>query len=150
MTRIIATVFSRLGDGWLYFAIILYIVVYEIQPAPYAHAIALAVCMALSTALMLTIKPLVGHARPEPRRTLIHADHYAFPSGHAMTAFAFAVCCGEFYHRLFIPLIVFAVCVAVSRVILRVHYWGDVLVAALWGAVLGYGCAEVTGSLLNK
>ncbi len=62
-----------------------------------------------------------------------------FPSGHATTAFALAAVLGGFLSaRWFIPALVLAVAIGVSRVALGVHYPSDVMGGAILGLAGAY------------
>jgi len=66
-------------------------------------------------------------------------DQFSFPSGHAMSAFAIATPLCFFYPELQAALIALSVSIAMSRVILGMHFVSDVVVGSLMGAGLGYG-----------
>ena len=55
-----------------------------------------------------------------------------------MSAFAIAVPLCIFYPQLQAPLLTISVSIAVSRVILGMHFVSDVVVGSLMGAGLGY------------
>ena len=90
------------------------------------------------------IKRMIGRARPLVTGI---ADPYVFspfkwtaeyaslPSGHATTAFAVAVAFGTLWPRWRTVLWVYALLIAVSRVVLTAHYPSDVLAAAVVGMV---------------
>ncbi len=64
------------------------------------------------------------------------SDHFSFPSGHSMNAFAFATVVARF------PWIapaafVIAASIAASRVLLGLHFVSDVVVGASLGAAIG-------------
>jgi undecaprenyl-diphosphatase len=61
-----------------------------------------------------------------------------FPSGHSTTAFALAVSLGSFYPEARPLLLILAANVAVSRVVVGMHFLSDVLVGSGMGALLGY------------
>lgn len=65
------------------------------------------------------------------------SDKFSFPSGHTAAAFVFATIVVALYPALAVPAYVFAILVGLSRVILGVHYPGDILA----GMILGLGCA---------
>lgn len=66
-------------------------------------------------------------------------DKYSFPSGHTMNAVNFAVLFTWFFPELALLVIPFAILVALSRVILGMHYPTDVLVGAVLGLLISYG-----------
>lgn len=83
-----------------------------------------------------------GTGRPRPFKTCPGIrvcarplDEYSFPSGHTLHAVAFGVILSTYYPVLAWPLGVFAALVALSRVVLGLHYPSDVLIGALIGAV---------------
>ena len=90
------------------------------------------------------IKRMIGRARPlvtgvadpyvfSPFKWT--ADYASLPSGHATTAFAVAVAFGTLWPRGRTILWVYALLIAVSRVVLTAHYPSDVLAAAAVGIV---------------
>jgi undecaprenyl-diphosphatase len=70
---------------------------------------------------------------------ILPPDQFSFPSGHAMSAFAIAIPLCIFYPQLQAALLALSVSIAVSRVILGMHFVSDVVVGSLLGAGLGYG-----------
>ena len=64
-------------------------------------------------------------------------DQFSFPSGHSMSAFAIAVPLCIFYPELQAPLLALSVSIAVSRVILGMHFVSDVVVGSLLGIRAG-------------
>lgn len=60
-------------------------------------------------------------------------DTFSFPSGHALHAVSFALLLSFHYEAWSAPLWGFAILVAVSRVVLGVHYPSDVVAGALIG-----------------
>ena len=140
MVNKIAWIVSRLGDGWAYIATALYLIL-AIHPLPTPALLTMALAICFSMGLTLGTKPLVARPRPEaePSTRLLAIDHYSFPSGHTFTAFAFTVSCGWFYPHALPGLVPYAFLMAWSRVRLRVHYPSDVIVAGIWGLIVGWG-----------
>jgi membrane-associated phospholipid phosphatase len=93
------------------------------------------------------LKPIVGRMRPEfvadgafefNPFTLGGYSHYSFPSGHATTMGAVAVFAAFAPGVLTIPILAGTALVAISRVVIGVHYPSDVVGGALIGIGVGY------------
>ena len=89
------------------------------------------------------LKPLVGRVRPctvNPAVELLVAcpSDASFPSGHTASSFAAVGALWAAGSCLWLPGLVLAVLIAVSRLYLYVHWPTDVLFGALLGWVLGY------------
>lgn len=94
-------------------------------------------------ALFVTlIKRLFGRARPY---VLQIPDPFAYapfawkssyaslPSGHAANAFAAAIAIGALWPKARLPMWIFAVVIAISRVVVNAHYPSDVIAGAIVG-----------------
>lgn len=68
---------------------------------------------------------------------LLHPKSYSFPSGHSATSFACAAMIGKLDKKLGPAALVIASLIAVSRLVLCVHYPTDVLFGALFGEIVG-------------
>jgi undecaprenyl-diphosphatase len=88
------------------------------------------------------VKRLIGRARPlvEGNDTMAFVpfgwkvDYASLPSGHATTAFAALVAIGAIFPQARALMWIYAVLIAVSRVVLTAHYPSDVVAAAFVGA----------------
>src|SRR6266568_371932 len=69
-------------------------------------------------------------------------DQFSFPSGHTMTAFSIALVVSYFYPSLEGVLFFLALSIAVSRIVLGMHFLSDVLAGVVMGVALG--CASIT------
>jgi undecaprenyl-diphosphatase len=69
-------------------------------------------------------------------------DKFSFPSGHTMTAFSIALVVSYFYPSLEGTLFFVAFSIAVSRIVLGMHFLSDVLAGIVLGVALG--CASIT------
>jgi len=136
---------TRGGDGWLWYA--MGAVVMLAGGSERFEAIGAAVlAVSVGIGLFLGLKRTFGRKRPcalEPHcwATLLPPDQFSFPSGHTITAFAVAISLGVFYPAMVLGLLFSAASVAVSRVLLGMHFLSDVLAGALIGTALGYSCA---------
>ena len=84
-----------------------------------------------------TLRPRPYQVRPDIRLCGVPLDHYSFPSGHTLHAVGLTLIATAHFPLLAPLLVPFAVLVALSRVVLGLHYPSDVLA----GAVLGAGIA---------
>src|SRR4051794_21541352 len=97
------------------------------------------VAAGLSLGVATVVARLVGRPRPfvaHPRAIhdfLPHAPDPGFPSDHATAAFAIAVVLLMLLGRRAWPVLLAAIALAVSRVLVGVHYPSDVLAGALLG-----------------
>ena len=98
--------------------------------------------LATSGLLAQVVKHLVGRARPRMMPAFgpyhfdllsMEADFASFPSGHAATVFAMAVALSLLMPRCRVPLFVFAVLVAASRIVVEAHYASDVVAGGFLG-----------------
>ena len=133
---------TRGGDGWLWYGMGLIILLF----GGYDRFLAVAsgaLAAAVGIVVFLRVKKATGRKRPgifEPHcwANLLPPDQFSFPSGHTITAFAVAVSLSMFYPGLAIGLLFCAVSVALSRILLGMHFLSDVLAGAAIGAVLAY------------
>lgn len=136
---------TRGGDGWLWYAMGFVIALAGGHERFRALASA-GVAAGLGIALFLNLKRAFGRKRPcalEPHcwATLLPPDQFSFPSGHTITAFAVAVSLGDFYHAMLPGLFFCALSVALSRILLGMHFLSDVIAGAVLGGLLGYSAA---------
>ena len=133
---------TRAGDGWLWAAIGIALVISS--DSQRFHAVeAAASAIAAGILIFHHVKRVVCRLRPrdiEPHcwARIVTRDRFSFPSGHSTTAFAVALSLGSFYPEAMPLLIFFAVNVAISRVAVGMHFLSDVLVGSGMGALLGY------------
>jgi undecaprenyl-diphosphatase len=133
---------TRGGDGWLWYAMGLAIALLGGKSRFEAMGAA-GLSSVLSILLFIFLKRLTGRRRPcqiEPHcwATLLPPDQFSFPSGHTMTAFAVAIPLSLFYPTLTIGLLFCALSIAMSRILLGMHFLSDVVAGALIGTGLGY------------
>ena len=140
---------SRSGDGYCYAAVgaMLYVFV-PAQGQPLFLALALG--YAIEVPLFIAIKRVLK--RPRPYHTLsitavIKAhDQFSFPSGHTTAAFLFAGLASFYFPSLAAIWFVWATAVGLSRLLLGVHYPGDIVA----GALLGSALARLTLTLVSS
>lgn len=88
------------------------------------------------------IKRIIGRARPyvfpvtDPYSYapfLWKSSYASFPSGHATNAFAVAVAIGALWPQARLPLWIYAMIIAASRVVVNAHFPSDVIAGAVIG-----------------
>lgn len=134
-------VVSRLGDGIFWYALI------GLLPVVYGcEAMLLAVMMMASGICGMVIYKLLKAAtarhrpfanNPQILRETLPLDEFSFPSGHSLHSASFTIIGTYYFPELGWILVPFAAFVAMSRVVLRLHYPSDVAVGLLLGAMLG-------------
>lgn len=139
LTRFFRTI-SRLGDGVLWYWLIALLAAFGGTRGLHA-AIHMAAVGIVAATLYRVLKRWTR--RPRPFRS--HADitpyvapldEFSFPSGHTLHAVSFTLVAIAYFPLLAPFLIGFTVLVAMSRVVLGMHYPSDVLAATLIGCVL--------------
>ncbi len=125
--------------------------------------IAFALCDQLSN----IVKHSVDRLRPSyDRRMLVEGlrvlerrgGFYGFFSAHAANAFAFVLCLiigfrNDMEHNYLafsISVLMWATLVAASRIFVGKHYFGDVLVGAIIGIIIGYACGKAARLIIKR
>jgi undecaprenyl-diphosphatase len=102
------------------------------------------VAVAVPGLFVTTVKRMIGRARPvvngggDPfafSPFIWRADHASLPSGHSTTAFAILVAFGTLWPRGRPLLVLYALMIAMSRIVVTAHYPTDVLAGAVVGTV---------------
>lgn len=140
--RLWAIAATRAGDGWIWYLTGLAVLIFGGEDRLAAIAAAGSAAL-VGVGLFMSLKKLSGRRRPceiEPHcwATLLPPDRFSFPSGHTITAFAVAVTLCEFYPVGIAALLFCALSIAISRILLGMHFLSDVVVAALVGTGLGF------------
>jgi undecaprenyl-diphosphatase len=133
---------TRAGDGWLW-GMIGIAVIFSTDAQRFRAIEAAACAVAIGIIIFHKVKRVVCRIRPrdiEPHcwANIITTDKFSFPSGHSTTAFAVALSLGSFYPEILPVLLILAANVAISRVIVGMHFLSDVIVGSGAGALLGY------------
>ncbi|MCF9034963.1 phosphatase PAP2 family protein [Acinetobacter nectaris] len=133
-------VVSRLGDGTFWYAMMLTTWLMH-KNSYYRQIIYLMIASSCATLLYKLLK----HKTTRPRPYQVHQvivlgerplDHFSFPSGHTLHAVLSTIVLGYIQPVLLVIMIPFALCVALSRMVLGLHYPSDVLVGAILGATM--------------
>lgn len=139
LTRLFRAI-SRLGDGVFWYWLMALLAAFGGLRGLHA-AIHMAIVGLVAATLYRVLKRWTR--RPRPFRS--HADitpyvapldEFSFPSGHTLHAVSFTLIALAYFPLLAPLLIGFTVLVAMSRVVLGMHYPSDVLAATLIGCAL--------------
>lgn len=130
---------SRLGDGVIWYALMLAMLVADARTAgPVLH-------MILAGLAATAVYKLLKHGTLRPRPYQVHAhiaagtaalDQFSFPSGHTLHAVAFSMVACTYYPWLAVPLVPLTLAIAASRVTLGLHYPSDVIAGVCLGATI--------------
>jgi undecaprenyl-diphosphatase len=132
---------SRLGDGVFWYSLTACMPLLLGQRGLIA-AVHMLLTGGLGLLLYRALKERLVRERPFVRLAGIQCfmpplDRYSFPSGHTLHAVAFTFVACSYVPWLAILLVPFAIAVAVSRVVLGLHYPSDVIAGATIGLALG-------------
>jgi undecaprenyl-diphosphatase len=132
--------FSRLGDGVLWYALMAGLLLSHGAPA-WPVVLRMAAAGVVGVYLYQVLKRRT--ARPRPYRVVpaviaaaLPLDEFSFPSGHTLHAVSFTLIATASYPELAPLLWPVAALIAASRPILGLHYPSDVLAGAAMGAAI--------------
>jgi undecaprenyl-diphosphatase len=142
---------SKLGDGYVWYALIGLLPLFGGETGALA-SLHLAAVALVSLALYRGLKRWTKRPRPFASHSAITAwvaplDEFSFPSGHTLHAVAFTLVACWHFPWLAVALVPFAIAVALSRVVLGLHYPSDVLAATVIGSLLALASIEVAAIL---
>jgi len=137
---------TRMGDGWIWYGLGLMLLAYG-GPQRFSAVGAAGAAAVLGIFVFKALKRLSHRQRPcqiEPHcwSNVLPPDQFSFPSGHTMTASSIAIVVSYFYPALEGVLFFLALSIAVSRIVLGMHFLSDVLAGVVMGVALG--CASIT------
>ena len=132
---------SRLGDGVFWYALMSVLAVVGGTRGAVA-ALHMALTGLVAAAMYRGLKRWTR--RPRPFRAhngivpyIAPLDEFSFPSGHTLHAVSFTMIALAYFPMLAPLLVPFAIVVAMSRIVLGLHYPSDVLAATVIGLGLG-------------
>lgn len=134
---------SRTGDGYLYFLI--GALLFGLEPAVGASFFfSTLIAFGFELPCYLLLKQLFKRNRPFNKLAnftahIAPSDKFSMPSGHTAAAFLFAFMVLHFYPVFAFLAFVWASLVGMARVVLGVHYPGDIVA----GMLLGYSSSQL-------
>jgi undecaprenyl-diphosphatase len=131
---------SRLGDGIFWYTVMLGIMLAD-PVGGWLPALHMALAGLSGTVIYKWLKGKTLRPRPYEvhqaiRMTGAPLDQFSFPSGHTLHAVVFCSIGLAYYPMLAWLLLPFTLLVALSRLVLGLHYPSDVLAGALLGALI--------------
>ncbi len=129
---------SRLGDGPFWYVMLLSVC--TMRGLAYGLNILYLVVMgSIGTLIYKFLKNKTTRPRPYQVHQVIvlgerPLDHFSFPSGHTLHAVMVTITLGYIQPLLLILMLPFTILVALSRMVLGLHYPSDVIVGAIIGA----------------
>lgn len=129
---------SRLGDGVFWYGLMLIVLAVKggegVLPVLHMGITGLFGTLLYKWLKGKTLRPRPYEVRQEINLTGMPLDKFSFPSGHTLHAVLFSVVALSYYPQLAVILVPFTIMVALSRVVLGLHYPSDILAGALIGA----------------
>ena len=141
----VVRLFTFLGSGWMLLGLVPLLLTTRMR----GQTLTLLVTLAATSGIVASVKALAGRVRPCHAHAWMQELPIAlptdpsFPSGHAAGSFAFAAFVFATHRGAGLALAGVAALIALSRVVLGVHYPSDVAAGAFLGAALGWMGARV-------
>lgn len=137
----VARALSFTGDGYMYLALAIFACMVVPDPGEKLLITGL-VAGAIELPIYWTLKKFFKRKRPYVvltalERVHVPSDEFSFPSGHATAGFLMAYLVSHFFPGISVWMYIWVLLVALSRVLLRVHFVSDILA----GMLLGTGIA---------
>ena len=145
-------IISRLGNGVFWYVMI--IATWALQGLLYSlQMLYLILGSTVGTAIYKVLKTKTVRPRPYQVHQLIRLgdhplDYYSFPSGHTLHAVMATTVLGYVAPLLLMLMLPFTILVAVSRMVLGLHYPSDVAVGAILGGMMAIAIV-LTAPYLN-
>lgn len=142
---------SRIGNGAFWYSLILTLPFF-FGGTGLLVATSMALLGLLNFTIYRAIKTHVERERPFITHTQLECgalplDRYSFPSGHTLHAVSFSIFASFYFPILLILLTPVVIGIALSRVVLALHYPSDVFAGAMLGLVMSVFAISITNIL---
>jgi undecaprenyl-diphosphatase len=137
------SIISRLGDGIFWYAIMLSLPFIYGMDGVYT-ALHMSIVGLVALFIYKWMKTSTQRIRPYQFnenifKNVAALDQFSFPSGHTMHAVSFTIVLLSYYPEWALLVVPFTALVAMSRLVLGLHYPSDVLIGTMIGASLSIG-----------
>lgn len=138
--RVLFRCISVLGDGIAWYALMAALLLRyrdaAVIPVLHMAGAGLFCTVAYKWLKARTLRPRPYQLHSSIQHFIAPLDRFSFPSGHTLHAVAFSLVAAGYYPGLSVPLAVFSLLIAMSRVVLGLHYPSDVIAGAAIGALI--------------
>ncbi len=139
---------SKTGDGWLYALIAGALLAYN-KNEYMSFFTSSILAFSIELPLYSFLKKKFKRNRPQNYihgfvAKIIPSDEFSFPSGHTAAAFVMATILSLYFPFLSLLFVTWALLIGFSRILLGVHFPGDILA----GMILGISCGFISILLL--
>ncbi|MBH0075759.1 phosphatase PAP2 family protein [Pseudoalteromonas sp. SWYJ118] len=132
---------SKSGDGGLYILVCLAVWWLSNNEQQQLLPVTILVGFAIERPIYLLAKNRFARTRPcdclVTNAYIVPNDKFSLPSGHSAAAFLVAIILSHFFPEYIWLLLSWAAGVAISRVVLGVHFPADIIIGAIIGSVCG-------------
>ncbi|MBZ2191499.1 phosphatase PAP2 family protein [Pseudoalteromonas arctica] len=132
---------SKSGDGGLYILVCLAVWWLSNNEQQQLLPVTILVGFAIERPIYLLAKNRFARIRPcdclVTNAYIVPSDKFSLPSGHSAAAFLVAIILSRFFPEYIWLLLSWAAGVAISRVVLGVHFPADIIIGAIIGSVCG-------------
>lgn len=133
---------SRLGDGVFWYLLMAALLLADgaiaLEPVLVMIVAGLSCTLSYKWLKHTTSRPRPCQRNATIRLTMPPLDLYSFPSGHTLHAVCFSIVATAYYPTLGPGLLGFTALVAISRLVLGLHYLSDVIAGAIIGGTIAF------------
>lgn len=140
---------SHSGNGYLHVLVPLLLIVMGVDEVG-SLILVIALAISIERPVYWVLKNSLRRRRPAEfvpgfRSIIVASDQFSFPSGHSSASFLLAICLCVIYGSTAAPMLAWCSAVGISRIVLGVHFPGDVLAGACMGSTIALFASSLLG-----